>query len=706
MQSLRCPLLTGLSVVVLTLLAGPAAAQSRPNVVLIMSDDMGYSDLGSFGAEIDTPNLDQLASDGLRYTSFYNAGRCCPTRASLITGLHPHQTGMGNMMNSSYEPETQNRGVPGYQGHITHQSVTLAEVLGEAGYYTVHSGKWHLGQHEKSARPWNRGFDDSYGHLSGATNYFDPEHPRGIWLNGEPIEDPESTTDKRYYTTDAFTDHAIRFLQKNEQQEQQRPFFLYLAYNAPHWPLHAHESDVEKYRGRYMEGWGEIRRKRYERLKEMGVIDDDVALSPQDGRPFEKLSKQKQREMDRRMAIYAAQIDRMDHNIGKLMRYLKRTGQFDNTLILFLHDNGGSHEGGELGGGTPQELNNAQYGRLQSYGYAWANASNTPLRRYKSYLHEGGIATPLVAHWPEGIDRDQAGTFRRQVSYVVDIMPTLTEITGAEYPERAHGENIPSMEGVSLAPSFNDADADLAREKPLFWEHNGNRAIRDGKWKLVSVGNKLDYGGEDSWALYNLASDRSELNNLADEYPQRVDRLSERWWQWARRAQVVPNGMRRQYSDKTRFELEHGDTLDREEAPFLFNQPFHVEARLDGAVSDGVVVAQGGQSDGFAVYVQDGRLYLALRHSGELTTLKSDSALRDGTRRIAATIRADGTATLSVDGKRVARKQTPGPLSTMPFEGLQVGQDASSRVGPYDGPNRYDGSLRNVIVRLHNEPRP
>ena len=518
--------------------ADPAQQTARPNIVLIMADDMGYSDIGCYGGEIRTPNLDRLAAGGLRFTQFYNSGRCCPTRASLMTGLHPHQTGIGHMTNTPTDPKHHDRGASGYRGFLNRRCVTLAEVLGEAGYHTLMAGKWHLGYHGQQKWPLQRGFDRFYGILSGAANYFDPEPPRGLTLDNEPIE-PEGDD---FYITDAFTDYAIEFLEQHEQgsresseHEPEQPFFLYLAYTAPHWPLHAPADVVERYRGTYQIGWDQLRQQRHQRMIQMGLVDAEWPLTPRDARPWEALSEEKKREMDLRMAIYAAQIDRMDQNIGRLVDALKRQGDFDNTLILFLVDNGGCAEGGELGRG-PLEPEKLREHFTASYGRAWANASNTPFRRYKHHVHEGGIATPLIVHWPAKID--DAGALRRQPGYLPDVMPTLIEVAGAEYPRQYHGHEIPPAEGVSLMPAIASADARLQRDQPMCWEHEDNKAIRIGQWKLVTQGNG-------PWELYNLAVDRTEMNDLAGQRPARVERMAAKWQAWAERCHVQPKPSRR-----------------------------------------------------------------------------------------------------------------------------------------------------------------
>ncbi|AGA79987.1 arylsulfatase A family protein [Echinicola vietnamensis DSM 17526] len=501
----------------------------KPNIILIMSDDMGYSDLGCYGGEIHTPHLDKLAQNGLRFTQFYNTARCCPTRASLMTGLYPHQTGIGHMTNPPLS-EYHDYHIPGYRGVLSTQTVTLAELLKSAGYHTLMSGKWHLGMEEERMWPLQRGFEQFYGILAGATNYFAPTHPRGITEQNNTIP----ITDPNYYTTDAFTDKAISFIDK-ASGEGEAPFFLYLAYNAPHWPIQAPKEDIDKYRKRYKEGWGKLRQERYERMVAMGLIEEDWSMSPQDAQDWDELPAEKQEEMALRMAIYAAQVDRMDQNIGKLVNHLEAQGELDNTLIIFLDDNGACAEGGPLGGGPAAQLETLK-GYFLTYGQAWANASNTPFREYKHWIHEGGISSPFIVHWPEGIAADRRGTLVDQYGHLPDIMATLMELTGAKYPTQKSGKRLPQPVGESLLPLIQGV-AETKREQPIFWEHEGNKAIRDGDYKLVM---KWNDEGPQQWELYNMKNDRTELHDLASSMPEKVDEMAGLWEQWAENHQVEP----------------------------------------------------------------------------------------------------------------------------------------------------------------------
>lgn len=525
------------AVCLLSIIASLSAAE-RPNVIVILADDMGFSDLGCYGSEIATPNLDALAVGGMRFSQFYNSARCCPTRASLMTGLHPHQTGIGHMTEEPGEmipPDRQ----PAYQGHLNRESVTIAEVLKDAGYSTLMTGKWHLGQSKHDRLPLQRGFDKFYGCYSGATLYFTPKDPRGISIGNEPDSELKSTTDRPYYTTDAFTDHAIRFIGEEQQTEQKKPFFLYLAYTAPHWPIQAHEEDIAKYRGKYKGGWDKLRQERYEKQIRLGLIDPKWALSPRDERvpAWDTLDPGKQDEMDLRMAIYAAMVDRLDYNVGKLVSFLKEKRIFDNTLIMFLADNGACAENGILGNLDVRDIAARNSVWNISYGTAWANASSTPFRFYKHFAHEGGSATPFIAHWPLGIPKQDA--WFRQPGQIIDIMPTIVDVAGAKYPASREGRAISPVQGVSLTNAFKGGP--INRAKPLVMEHEGNAFLIDGDWKLVGRGVAPAEGLQpERWQLYNLAADRTEMNNLAGQMPDKVAQYSKQWSEWAKAASVYP----------------------------------------------------------------------------------------------------------------------------------------------------------------------
>ncbi len=507
------------------------AKDDRPNIVLIMSDDMGYSDIAPFGGEIETPNLTALAEGGLKFTQFYNTGRCCPTRASLLTGCYPHQAGIGHMTNPPESPDEHDYEVPGYRGSLNTNTVTIAEVLKDAGYRTLMTGKWHVGYTEKKMWPLQRGFDKFYGIIPGATNLFKPEYPRGITLDNDTI----SISDPNYYTTDAFTDEAIQFIADTDNTNTDSPFFLYLAYNAPHWPIQAPQDVIDKYKGKYSEGWQKLREERYARMKEMGLIDANWKLTEQDSRDWDSLDDDKKKELDLRMAIYAAMVDRMDQNIGKLVDSLKARGQFENTIIMFLNDNGACAEFDELGSGPAEQLETKE-GYVLSYGRAWANASNTPYRLYKHYLHEGGIATPFIVHWPKGIPTEKRGETIREYGFLPDLMVTSVDLAKATYPKTYKGNDIVPTSGKSLRPLFQEAPKRIHTE-PIFWEHEGNKAVRLGRYKLVQ---KWEPDITDNWELYDMEKDRTEMHDLSAEMREKTQEMIVLYDDWARKNNVLP----------------------------------------------------------------------------------------------------------------------------------------------------------------------
>jgi len=491
----------------------------RPNILLIMADDMGYSDLSCYGSDIPTPHLDRLAENGLRYNQFYNSARCCPTRAALMTGLYPHQTGIGWMTAA-------NLGTKGYTGDLNNECRTMAECLKDAGYATYLSGKWHLTLNKhtspkgpKDTWPLQRGFDRFYGMIKGGGSYFTPK----LILDNKPIKPGED-----YYLTEGITEYARRFLDEHFDREDPAPFFLYLAHYAPHVPLHARPDDIAKFRGKFDEGWDVMREEKYQRMIEMGIIDPRIKLPAKDkmARAWSKLTEEEKEGMALRMAIYAAQVDVMDRGIGEVIETLKKHKAFENTLVLFLSDNGASSA---FGGRNDKNLEH--YGAQSSslgYGPNWARYSNVPFRLYKMYAHEGGIASPLIAHWPKGIIGK--GEIVTQLGHVTDLMPTLLELAGASYQSKA-GKTFPDLVGQSLVPTFRGKTIERG---PILWEHKGNRALRKGKWKLAADGLKGD------WELYDMETDRSELNNLAAKHPDVVSEMADHWDAIAKETNVYP----------------------------------------------------------------------------------------------------------------------------------------------------------------------
>jgi arylsulfatase A-like enzyme len=514
----------------------------RPNIVLILNDDMGYSDLGCYGGEVQTPTLDRLARDGLRFSQFYNTARCSPSRASLLTGLHPHQTGIGIL--------TYDSGPEGYAGNLNQRCVTIAEVLKAGGWRTYMSGKWHVSSNLKQPTdswPMQRGFDRFFGTIIGAGSFYDPN----TLTRGNANAEAEARADGFFYT-DAISDQAAAYIRDHAATHPDDPFFEYVAYTAPHWPLHAHDEDIAKYKGRFDAGWDALRDERLDRLVADGLLAPQWRLSPRDPSQPAWSEAEHKGWLLRCMEVYAAQIDRMDQGIGRIVQALEDTGRLDDTLIIFLADNGACAEDIPEGASIEELVDKLMIARehtrdgrpvrignnvdvmpgpedtYQSYGTAWANLSNTPFRLYKHWIHEGGIATPLIFHWPEGIT--QRGAIRHTPGYLPDIMATIVDVTGVAYPQAYAGREVLPLEGQSLAPAF---DVDLAERAPMFWEHEGNAAVRIGDWKLVRK-----FPG--AWELYDLQADRTELNDLAATHPELVEDMAAQYEAWAQRCGVKP----------------------------------------------------------------------------------------------------------------------------------------------------------------------
>jgi arylsulfatase len=513
-----------------------------PNVVLILADDLGFSDLACYGSKIRTPHLDALAGTGVRMTQFYNTARCSPARASLLTGLHPHQTGIGVLTNDD--------GPNGYRGHLNDRCVTIAELLQTAGYQTAARGKWHLTgrmSEPNGAWPTRRGFDTYYGTLGGAGSYYDPVT---LTRNEEP-----AVAGDNFYLTSRLGEEAVEFV--TARQGDTRPFFLYLPFTAPHWPLHAPAEAADRYRGVFDDGWDTLRQQQYERLVELGIINGDWALAP---RPDDVPAWEHVEDRDwqaRRMEVYAAQIELMDAAIGRVVDALRDSGQLENTLIMFLSDNGGCAEefqpawadelatrpynlplrtpaGERVRQGNTASLDPGGPESFASYGKPWAGVSNTPFREYKHWVHEGGIATPFIAHWPAG------GLTERIVHepcQLPDVMATVLAVAGVEYPvgptttRQGFVRDVLPLEGRSMVGTWRGADA--ADERDLYFEHEGNCAVRRGRWKLVRK-----YAQD--WELYDLDTDRTETSDLAAAHPDRVGALAAAWQSWADRCGVKP----------------------------------------------------------------------------------------------------------------------------------------------------------------------
>ncbi len=672
----------------------------RPNIVLILADDLGYSDLGCYGGEIATPNIDTLAAGGARFTQFYNSARCCPSRASLMSGLYPSQAGIGDFTTPNPSPT---RG-PGYLGRLNDRCVTLAEVLKPAGYGCYYVGKWHL--HEQTG-PIKRGFDEFYGYTRGHSHdQYDAEYYIRLPEGRDKEIDPPSD---EYYATDVFNQYALEFIRQG--QASGKPWFLFLGHSSPHFPVQAPADRADKYDGVYLRGWDVLREERFERMKGLGLIDGErwrltprsiVPVDREDiangfpGQPnpsWQSLPEDRRRDLARRMSVFAAMVETVDVGVGRIVQHLKSTGDFENTLILFLSDNGACYEWGPFGfdgqsrrgetilheGDDVRQIGGP--GTHHSYGSGWANLGNTPLRLYKHFTHEGGIGTPFIAHWPEGIGRPDR--WIRDPAHVMDIMPTLLEATGASYPQKHDGRVITPLEGQSLLPAMR---GDRLAERSIGFDHQDAHALRQGDWKLV-WSKRMPH--EIEWELYNLAEDRCETNDLADRYPERVRVMAAEWEKWARHVQVI----------------YEADGAGREpESPQIANRPITIAGQVDSKDRSGVIVAQGGREHGYAVHLLNGRLAFDVRVNGEVTRIASQREVP-----VAFSFQAQlnsDSMTLAVNGKQLAEGPSPGLIPAQPKDGMDVCRDELTAAGDYEGPNPLDGAVSNLNVSTGNVQVP
>ena len=702
----------------LVLLASGFGAETRPNIIIIMADDMGYSDIGCYGGEIKTPNLDALAANGMRFTQFYNTARCCPTRATLLTGLYAHQAGIGHM--------TSNYGIPQYQGFLNKECLTIAEALKPAGYRTYMSGKWHVTPKVKATDPkdnWprQRGFDKFFGTIHGAGSFFDPNSLTRGNTQITPENDPGYKPKGTWYYTDAISDNTVNYLKSHFEDYPDKPFFHYVAYTAAHWPMQALPEDIAKYEGKYDDGYDPTYQPRLKKMKQLGLIDPKWEIPG----PIGDWSKVELKEWESAcMEVYAAMVDNMDQGIGRIVQALKDHKQLDNTLILYLQDNGGCAEGfgrgklvGPLERPTKPTLKPMGKDELQTnmvplqsrdgyplrrgdgvmpgppetevgYGQNWANVSNTPFREYKHWVHEGGISTPLIAHWPKGIAGKN--TWAKDPTHLIDLMATCIDLGKATYPST----KIP-VEGTSLVPALKGSP--IKRGKPIFFEHEGNRAVRDGKWKLVAKSVK------GKWELYNIPADRTEMNNLADKNPDRVKTMTAQYETWAKERGIVPFGSwnknkKAKASPKKEFNLKPGDPFTSETSPNIAKRPFTVSATIEKLPATGVIVAQGGSSHGWSLYLKDGNLAFTVRKGGKSITATAPLP-KDATGSFEARVTKKGII-LRSDNKRLTLKEGNALLAEHPIDTFEIGQDNGGLVGDYEQGFNLSVPLKSLKISI------
>jgi len=700
-----------------------AAAKKSPNIILILADDLGYSDLGCYGGEINTPNIDQLGKNGVRFTQMYNSARCCPSRASIMTGLYPSQAGIADFTSN---PNLK-RG-PGYLGRLTDNCVTLAEVLKPAGYNCYYVGKWHLNE---ATGPIARGFDEFYGYTKGyAADQFSPNSYHRLPLGREKEINPPQ---KEFYATDVFSDYAIEFIRQAKEKED--PWFLFLSHSSPHFPVQAPAERADKYDAIYQRGWDVLRRERFERMKKIGLVNgkqwqlsprsmvpvdrDDIA-NGYSGKPnpaWDTLEEERQFDLARRMAIFAAMVESVDTGVGEIVELLEKNGDYENTLIIFLSDNGACYEWGPFGfdGGSRQgktvlhkgdDLRKiGQPGTHQAYGSGWANLGNTPRRLYKHFTSEGGIGTPFIMHWPKGIRK--GGTWIREPAHIMDILPTVLEVAGAKYPEKSRGFKIIPKEGKSLLSVVRNASEGVkSPERTLGFSHQGAKALRKGDWKIV-WGKRQPEKVE--WELYNIAEDRCELNNLAKKYPERVETMAQEWDDWARHVNVIYEGPPLQpkdvpdYSPKKKQAPTCGCAKRVDDAsPAIAKTPITILGEVAKVKSkNGVIVAHGGIEFGYAVHLVDGKLAFDVRPDGKITRIIAKEKAPVNFR-FTAVLNAK-KMTLKLNDKIVAEADSPGLIAVQPKDPMSIGHDTLSSAGQYISPNTLDGEVSKVRVA---SPKP
>lgn len=704
-----------------------------PNILFVLLDDVGFADLGCYGSEIRTPRTDALAAGGLRYTNFHTTTLCSPTRACLLTGRNHHSVGMRFLANVD-------TGHPSGRGTVTHRAANLAEMLRDEGYSTFMVGKWHLAPIDESSAagpfhqwPLGRGFERFYGFMDGGTDHFYPDLTR----DNQRIEPPRSP-EEGYHLTEDLVDEAIEMLANQTSLTPERPFFLYLAFGAGHFPHQAPPAFLERCRGRYDRGWDAVRQERFERQKAIGIVPANTTLPPRNPgvQAWDELSPEQQVVAARMQEAYAAFLEHTDEHLGRLLDYLAQIGRFDNTLVVLLSDNGASPEGGPEGAvemirwfnGVPNDVqeNLARLDEIGgplsfgNYPLGWAQASNTPLRWYKHNTHGGGVRDPLIVHWPERIH--DGGSIREQFHHVVDLTPTVLDLLDLEAPDMYRGVPQLAIHGTSLQYTWHQPSAPT-RKRTQYFEMEGHRSIWHDGWKAVTYHRQGTLYADEQWELYYVAEDFSEAHDLAVSHPEKLHELVQLWWAEAGTYGVLPLDDRdgRQLFgkppkpgspvDRRRFVYLPGTAhIPPQVAPPTQDVSYVIEADVEIPVggAEGVIVAYGSTHSGYALYLKDGRLVHAYNYCGEYTLLRSAQPVPDGFItlgfRFTKTGRLRGTGTLTFDGQSVGTVEMPRTLARLSLETLRVGRSGLSPVSPdYSGAFPFTGTLRRVVYEIGDD---
>ncbi len=707
------------------------APAGAPNIITIILDDVGFSDLGCYGSEIPTPHFDALAAQGLRYANFRTTAMCSPTRAAFQTGLNHHSAGMGWLADID-------SGYPGYRGDLTHDAATIAETLRDAGWNTLHVGKWHLNNNSTTGAtgpyvnwPTSRGYERAYWFQGHSTDYFKPSE---LFDGVAPVEPPDTPD---YYVTDDLTDRAIRYINTQRAMAPEKPFFLTLAFSGAHSPLQVRGRDRDRHRGKYDAGWDAIRAARLERQRGMGLVPDTTKLPPLSfgADPWDSLSAAQKHLYARYMEVYAGVISCLDDNVGRLMAALETQGIRDNTLVLVFSDNGGSAEGSPTGTPNvfataflrpvPQEEAEKLYdvmgedSTFPHYPMGWACASNTPFRKYKQYVHLGGVADPLIVHWPGRIH--DHGAIRPQFVHVVDLFPTLLEAAGVQRPAAYEGRPQKPLEGASAFATFNSVAAPTRTEQ--YYELGGTRAYQSGTWRLTAEHERGEDFARDHWALYDMSREINELTDLSDQHPDIAEKLRAKWDAAALRYGVLPLDDRalivKMVQDKQRrgtrpyWDLRPPlERLAHDVAPAVCGQDHRIDVdleRLPGR-GDGVLIAGGSKHAGFVLYIQNGQLIYETSLIPWVERIVAPGTLPDGKlqvryQQIMKARPFDGRGLLFVNGQQVADYTFNRCLLSTSYDGVSIGADLGNQVSlHYTGPTPFQGVVERVQINIDSRP--